>query len=154
VSVTSWRITKARYSGEAFSGEGARVYGGRWNSIGNPLVYTSEHASLAVLELLVHLGSSRGLDNYVIIACSFDEGLVERIGVRKLPRNWAGSPALVDLQRMGDQWISEARSAVLEVPSAVLPIERNYLINPRHPDFSMIRFEDPEPLALDARLVD
>jgi len=152
VRITAWRITKRRYAAEAFSGEGARLYGGRWNREGTRMVYTSEHASLAALELLVHLGSSRELDNYVLIACSFDEALVERKEVEDLPQEWATSPVNLSVQMVGEEWIKEARSLVLEVPSAILPIEHNYLINPDHPDFSKVRVEKPKPLAVDPRL--
>ena len=150
--ITAWRITKRRFVKDAFSGEGARRNGGRWNTLGKPLVYTSEHASLAVLELLVHLESSRDLDNYVIIACSFDEQYVERLDVEKLPRSWAVSPAMADVQRIGDRWLEEKRSLVLEVPSAVLPIERKFLINPIHPDFRKINVSDPLRHVFDPRL--
>jgi RES domain-containing protein len=153
MSITAWRITKLRHAKDAFSGEGARLYGGRWNSKGTAVIYTAEHASLAVLELLVHLGSSKDLANYVIIPCTFDDKLVELLNQKKLPRNWMTSPPLVDVQRMGDIWIEESRTAALKVPSALLPIESNYLINPQHPDFSKISFADPIPLPLDPRLV-
>jgi RES domain-containing protein len=153
VSITTWRITKSRNADDAFSGEGARLYGGRWISNGNTVVYTAEHASLALLELLMHLGSSRDLSNYVIIPCSFDDTLIEQLDIRKLPRNWSISPPQVDVQHIGDEWLHEARTAVLQVPSAVLPIEHNYLINPHHPDYSRINIAEPEPLFLDSRLI-
>ena len=153
MSIRAWRITKARHAADAFSGEGARLYGGRWNSIGTAMVYTAEHASLAVLELLVHLGSSSDVDNYVIIPCSFDEDLVEKLDIEWLPNNWTISPPLVKVQRIGDDWFQSARSAILKVPSVVLPIEHNYLINPHHPDFTHLSIDEPLSLSLDPRLI-
>ena len=69
----SWRIIKARYAKSAFDGEGARQFGGRWNSPGVPIIYTSSSMSLAALEMLVHLGRSRSLSSYVVFSCRFDE---------------------------------------------------------------------------------
>ncbi|HSC29653.1 MAG TPA: RES family NAD+ phosphorylase [Vicinamibacterales bacterium] len=150
--VTAWRIVKARYAADAFSGEGARVEGGRWNSPGSPVVYTSQSAALAALELLVHLGRSAVLSTYVLVPCSFDERLVSRIDPGRLPANWRSYPAPVELQFLGDNWLRTALSAVLEVPSAVIEIDSNYLLNPRHRDFREIRIERPRPFQFDARL--
>jgi RES domain-containing protein len=152
VTRSAWRITKARHTQTAFTGEGARLFGGRWNSVGTAMVYCSEHASLSILELLVHLGPGMGLSDYVLLACSFDEGLVDRVDGSALPAGWRESPPLVDVQTIGDRWVQDARSAVLQVPSAVVPIEWNYLLNPQHPDFSQVQIGAAEPFAFDPRL--
>src|SRR5436305_6165167 len=86
VVITSWRIVKAKHAVGAFNGEGARVAGGRWNSPGVAMVYTSESAALAALELLVHLGRSRSLADYVIFSCDFQDGIVEIPDPPGLPR--------------------------------------------------------------------
>jgi len=148
----AWRIVKARHAAEAFNGEGPRRYGGRWTSPGVAVVYAAEHASLAVLEVLVHLGSSGLLPSYVITRCEFDPKLTERISADDLPRDWRVSPPLQSLRAIGDHWVFEGRSAVLDVPSAVLPIERNYLLNPGHADFKRVLLGEPQAFAFDPRL--
>ncbi len=152
MKLEAWRIVKARHAAEAFSGEGPRRYGGRWTSPGVAVVYTAEHASLAVLEVLVHLGSSGLLPSYIIARCEFDPKWTERISSDDLPRDWRISPPMQSLREIGDRWVSEGRSAVLDVSSAVLPIERNYLLNPAHADFKRVVVAEPTPFAFDPRL--
>lgn len=151
--LSAWRIAKTKYLKDAFDGEGARLYGGRWNSPGNRAVYVAEHASLAVLEVLVHLESSIPLPTYSLIQVSFDEALLKELGADELPPNWRSSPPPVEVQSIGDQWIDEARSAILKIPSAVLPIESVFIMNPRHPDFESVRISDPIPFSFDKRLL-
>jgi RES domain-containing protein len=151
--ITSWRIVKAKYATAAFDGEGARIAGGRWNSRGRTVVYTSESAALAALELLVHLGRSRSLPDYVIFSCSFSEKLIETLQPEDLPTNWRSYPAPARLARLGNTWLRERRSAVLRVPSAVIETESNYLLNPNHPQFRRIAISKPEPFELDLRLL-
>ena len=124
MNITAWRIVKARRAAHAFDGEGARIEGGRWNSPGTPMVYTSGSAALAALEMLVHLGRGTMLSEYVVISCTFDSALVSRIDRRALPKHWRSYPAPPELQQLGDEWIKNATSAVLEVPSAVIETER------------------------------
>jgi RES domain-containing protein len=153
VAITAWRIIKARHAANAFDGEGARLEGGRWNSPGTPLVYTSGSAALAALEMLVHLGRRSILGAYVLIACTCDERLVRRLDTKRLPPNWRSYPAPPELQLIGDEWAKGATSAVLQVPSAVIEAESNYLLNPRHQDFRAVRVGDPHPFDVDERLL-
>jgi RES domain-containing protein len=150
---SAWRIVKSRYLEEAFDGEGARLYGGRWNSPGNRVVYAAEHASLAILEILVHLETSAPLRGYSLIQVSFEESLIEELGVERLSPNWRASPPPVEVQSIGDQWIEGERSAVLKAPSAILPIEAVYLFNPQHPDFDKLSISTPLPFSFDKRLL-
>lgn len=147
-----WRIVKRRYAEGAFDGVGARRTGGRWNSKGARMVYTAESASLAVLEMLVHLGTASLLPSYALVSADVDDGLVSRQPVDELPRNWRSSPPPVALQRIGDEWLASGRSAALAVPSAVVPWETNYLLNAAHPDFARIEVDPPRPFDLDERL--
>jgi RES domain-containing protein len=151
--ITAWRIVKARHAANAFDGEGARLEGGRWNSPGSPMVYTAGSAALAALEMLVHLGRAATLPSYVLIACSFDDALVTRLDRSRLPPHWRSYPALPDLQRLGDEWLKSHASAVFEVPSAVIPSEPNYLLNPRHRDFASVVQSAPQPFEFDLRLL-
>ncbi|HVR29407.1 MAG TPA: RES family NAD+ phosphorylase [Thermoanaerobaculia bacterium] len=149
---TGWRITKAARAATAFEGEGARLYGGRWNSPGTALVYTAESQSLAALELLVHLQASQLLTSYCSISATFDGELIEVIDRAALPRQWRRFPAPVELQEIGDRWAAARRSVVLEVPSAVVPAERLFLLNPSHSDFASVAIGSPVPFELDPRL--
>lgn len=151
--IQAWRIVKTRFSAEAFNGDGARLYGGRWNSVGIAMVYTAGSKSLATLELLVHLDSSTLLPNYSICPVRFDDALVEVTDPSVLPRDWRQSPPPTSLQRFGDDWISRQSSVVLSVPSAVVPDEKNYLINPVHKDFKKLSIGTMEPFSLDSRLI-
>lgn len=149
---TVWRITTARFAQTAFSGEGARLYGGRWNPKGWEVVYTAESQSLALLELMVQDGPLRA--HYVLIPANLPADLPEtRIDVAQLPDDWRTIGARDVLQTIGQAWLRSMQSAVLSVPSAVLPAERNYLLNPRHPDFSYITVGEPQSLQTDTRLL-
>jgi RES domain-containing protein len=151
--ITAWRIVKARHTANAFDGEGARLEGGRWNSPGSPMVYTAGSAALAALEMLVHLGRGATLPAYVLIACSFDDALVTRLDRSRLPPHWRSYPAPPELQLLGDEWLRSSTSPVLEVPSAVIPTEPNYLLSPRHRAFASVVRSNPEPFEFDLRLL-
>lgn len=151
--ITSWRIVTAEHGETAFSGEGARLYGGRWNLEGTPLVYTAQSAALAALEMLVRFRRDERMLGYILFACSFDESLVESLDPADLPENWRADPPPPLLQEMGEAWIRSEASAVLRVPSAVIETESNYLLNPAHPDFGTIDIADPIPFSLDLRLL-
>jgi RES domain-containing protein len=150
--ISAWRIVKARYAASAFDGEGARRSGGRWNSPGRRMIYTSATASLAILEILAHLGSSRALLAWVLIECRFEAALVTSIDPSALPSSWRRYPAPAEVQTVGDQWLDSGTSAVLAVPSVLVPHERNYLLNPAHPDFQSIEVMAPVPYQFDTRL--
>jgi RES domain-containing protein len=147
-----WRIVKASHAAAAFDGEGARLYGGRWNSPGSALVYTAQSEALAALELLVHLRAPQLLASYVSIPADFDEELVEVLPAARLPSGWRRYPAASALQRIGDRWVAEGRSAVLRVPSAVVPRESNYLLNPAHRAFARVAVGRPAAFEFDGRL--
>ena len=147
----AWRINKKRHAEEAFDGEGARLYGGRWNSPGVQAVYASESRALATLEVLAGLQTNSPLPGYVLIPAEFDESLVVAIELEDVPADWKQNPPAPSTQQLGDEWIARGESAVLRVPSALVPRESNYVLNPRHPDFSTIRVGEPEPVTMDPR---
>jgi RES domain-containing protein len=147
----AWRIVAAPWSGDAFSGEGPRRYGGRWNSPGTAIVYTSAHQSLAALELLVHLDPESEMPLKAFLL-EFDDGLVEQLSPRALPPDWRKSPPAGETMSIGDQWVREKRTSVLAVPSAIVPAETNFLLNPAHPDFGKIRIHKGSVFVLDPRL--
>lgn len=151
--IKAWRIVKTRLAASAFDGEGARRFGGRFNSVGIPAVYTAGTRSLAILEMLVHIGDEQVLPSYSICLAEFEESLVERLNVKDLPANWQDDPPPPDLLALGDSWTASMKSAILQVPSVIVPNENNYLINPRHPDFHRIRIGPPVPFTFDERLL-
>lgn len=148
-----WRIQKAKYASTAFSGEGARRVRGRWNSRGVAVVYLAEHQALAALEVFLQTQPLSPAENYVIIGADWDESLMETCGVSGLPLEWRASPATASTIAIGDRWVRETRSAVLAVPSAIIPAAKNFLINPAHPDFRRIRIHKPGPFDFDPRML-
>jgi RES domain-containing protein len=153
VNLTAWRIVQSRWASTAFDGEGARRSGGRWNSPGRPLVYVSEHAALAALEMLVHLGSAGLLKSqYVLFEVAFAAELVDE--AENLPKEWADDPAPASAQQFGDEWLARPTARpILRVPSAVVRTGFNYLLNPLHADFKKIHIGKQQPFDFDPRLV-
>jgi RES domain-containing protein len=147
-----WRIVKRTHAATAFDGKGAQRFGGRWNLPGRRAVYVSGSKSLATLELLVHLDVAQPLPRFVAFTFYLDDSLVERLPLDRLPRHWRTVRELVVTQRLGDDWLASCRTLALAVPSALVPEEFNYLLNPAHPAFARLRFGRPMPFLLDPRL--
>ncbi len=152
MTLSAWRIVHERHAAQSFSGEGARLYGGRWNSPGVAVVCTAESRALAALEMLVHLDSPRILKRYVHCRVEFDERIVRELEPGEIPSDWRGNPPAHSTQAIGNKWVKEAGSAVLRVPSVVVPEEWNYLLNPGHPDFGQIAIGEPAKFDFDQRL--
>ena len=154
MTVRAWRITKAKHAATAFSGSGAKTYGGRWNSPGTAIVYTAGSASLAILEMLVHLQAHELMRRYVIFEASFADTLVKTMAAAALPKTWRRSPPSATSQhQVGDAWVADAGSAVLRLPSVIVPSEWNYLLNPAHPDFARITIGPKQSIKFDPRLI-
>ena len=146
---TAWRIVKEKQSAEAFSGEGARLFGGRWNSPGTRMVYTSESSALVMLEMLVHLDAPGLLHHYGLISVEIDAALVVSLERAVLPENWKQDAAPFEVRAIGDLWAKGGSSVALAVPSALVPGESNFLLNPAHPGFSKLRIGGPRALEFD-----
>src|SRR5207248_2764523 len=116
------------------------------------IVYTAQTQSLAVLDMLVHLDGPDLLQRYLLIGVEVDESLVQEVMMRDLPANWRFDPAPIALRNVGDGWIEAASSAVLRVPSTLVPAENNFLLNPVHSDFKKLIIGDPISFPFDARL--
>jgi RES domain-containing protein len=145
-------MVREDHGSTAFDGEGAWRFGGRWNSRGTRTVYTSATLSLAALETLVHLNPPVAF-KYVAIPIEFDEALVETFATSDLPADWNEEPPPPSTAEIGDRWVKESRSAVLELPSVIIPAEPNYLLNLAHSDFKRIRIGKPTPFSFDPRLI-
>lgn len=152
--VRAWRLVRpARGSRtEAFSGAGARLFGGRWNSIGVPLVYTSSTLSLAALETLTHADRESIARDWVAFELFVPEELVLELRDEDLPADWRATPVSPGARHVGDAWVAQAASAALSVPSAIVPVERNYLLNPAHADFGSLEIREPRTFRFDGRI--
>jgi RES domain-containing protein len=156
--VNAWRISFAKHAPDgrtAFSGLGARIHGGRWNSKGVTVAYASTTLSLAALELLVH-ADERLLSTANLVSCRAswpDDLAMETAPDPTYVNGWRDAPPPTVLVKFGDRWIAESRTSILLVRSAVIPGEMNVLLNPAHPDAARILFDAPEPFAYDARLL-
>lgn len=149
--LTVWRLVPEKHVSGAFSGEGARLYGGRWNRKGAAVVYTAATRSLAILEMLVQADP---LPKYMAVPATLPAGLpLAAFDEGSLPRDWRDMPAPESLQTLGGAWISAGGACALRVPSAVVPAEYNFLLNPAHPDFGTIIIGMPERLSMDRRLL-
>jgi RES domain-containing protein len=151
--IAVWRIAKTRDAASAFDGEGARLNGGRWNSVGVRVAYASETVALATLEVLVGLQRSSVLGSYSIVSARIDEARIETLPRDSLPGNWRGYPPPPEAQAIGDRWVLEGRSVALRVPSAIIDAESNYLLNPAHSDFGTITISSPTAYIFDSRLL-
>jgi RES domain-containing protein len=149
--LSAWRLTKTKLIAGAWDGEGARKSGGRWNSVGIAVVYTSGTLSLALVEVLVHLPSGI-LPAYSAVRVDFDESMVTAVGPRDLPANWRDYPPPPSTRAIGDLWVAQGSSLVLRVPSVIVPTEFNYILNPAHPAFADVTIGEPMPFPFDARL--
>ncbi len=148
-----WRICRRPYVASAFSGEGAKLAGGRWNTPGTAIAYTSQHLSLAAIELFVHIGRERPRD---LVAVQAELPLDKEIEAGRkdisaaLPDGWKFSQAIT--RRVGDKWSKSRSSVATSVPSAVIDVEWNILLNPAHPDFSKLRILRTIDFVFDERM--
>lgn len=126
---------------------------GRWNHRGTSMVYTAGSLSLAALELLVNIDAEQILNVHMSIPVTFDGDLCKRIAPHQLPPNWASHPIPSATRDLGTAWAQSKATLALAVPSAVVHIETNFLLNPLHPDFSKIRIGAAEAFAYDPRLL-
>jgi RES domain-containing protein len=153
MKIRAWRVVKKKHADEAFSGQGALKFGGRWNSIGTRLVYTSESLALAAIEILAGGISTGLLGSFAKIPVDFDGSLVEALPVSRIPKDWSGYPPGLKTQIIGDAWVRESKSVLLKVPSVVIREEFNYLINPAHPNFKKLAIGKSEDFSFDKRLI-
>ena len=137
----------------AFDGEGARRYGGRWNERGTPLVYLGGSLSLAALETFVHLTAEDARLAFVAIRVDIPDGVaVLALEPEQLPDNWREEPPPDACKALGTAWVKAGATAVLRVPSVIVPSECNYLLNPRHRDARRLKIRPPQPFGFDDRM--
>jgi RES domain-containing protein len=148
--VKAWRIVKMRHQSTAFDGEGARLYGGRFNLRGQRAVYASEHQSLAALETLVHTGLQERQLRYVIFELNIPDEIMHIASLADLPNGWDMMPPVPEVQAWGGKQLT--RYGVLCVASAIIPDELNVVMAPDHAVFERIRIGKPKPFYWDPRL--
>ena len=147
----AYRIVKRRHVKQAFTGEGAKLAGGRWNSPGKRAVYLSSTLSLAAMETFVHLGDDAARLHYVYFQIEIPDSVaIVSLAIR--PRGWRQEPPSPASQHAGDRWLLANRSALLEVPSAIIPTETNLILNPAHADAGKLRIGTPRPFQFDPRM--
>lgn len=150
----AWRLTTKKYATTAFSGMGNRKVGSRWVPEGLLAVYASENLSTAVLETLVHIDPNHFSNNFVYIKAEIPDSIpMDEVFLDDLPNDWQSRFEDHELQQVGAEWIARGTSAILMVPSAVVPQERNVVINPEHEDFDKIVFSPAEAYTFDTRLL-
>jgi RES domain-containing protein len=146
-----WRLCSARFAASALDGEGARRFGGRWNEKGTAMVYCWSTLALAMLEILVHASALPA--SYVAIRIEIPASVtIDCWQTSSLPVGWQAHPAPPELARRGSAWVKGGAAVALDVPSAIVSVERNILLNPAHPDMAKLVVDPPMPLPFDARL--
>jgi RES domain-containing protein len=146
-----WRLCRAIHAEGAFTGEGARRYGGRWNSRGVPMVYCSSSLALAAIELFVHLEPAQAPSDLVAVAATLPEGEPARsVSPHELSPEWWTDPE--STRALGDAWIRAGASLALKAPSVPVRPEWNVLLNPMHPGMAELRIDPPQPFVFDARM--
>ncbi len=148
-----YRITSPHHAYD-LGGTGARLYGGRWNSVGHPVVYCAGTISLAMLETMANAEPEWLKKPFSLNILNIPDHLhIEKLKVEDLNPDWKNYPFSPLTVEKGDRWLQSKLTPILQVPSAVNPFENNYLINPNHPDFSGILVEDVKEIKFDLRLV-
>lgn len=148
--ITAWRLVKDKHAAEAFTGFAARTVSGRWHHEGTPIVYLADSLALAALEVFVHLPAGT-------LAISFSAFKVEipdevSIQIARNPRNWRETPAPESTRTVGTRWFHAMETALMRVPSVIVPEEHNYLINLKHPDFKKLTIHRASPFSFDPRM--
>lgn len=131
-----YRLVHYKWAAQAFDGEGAKLYGGRWNSKGQLCVYTAGSEALAILEILVHLNNRTALKQYRLFQLTIAAEEVLSVNPANLPQSWQQQPASIDTAHIGDSWLAQQASLALSVPSVIAPREHNILLNPQHSHFN------------------
>lgn len=153
MATSAWRLVKAKHVETAFDGEGARRYGGRWNERGTPAVYLGGSLSLAALEMFVHLTAEDARLAFATIRVDIADGIaVRELAVKELPANWREEPPPDTCKSLGTAWVEAGQTALLQVPSVIVPGEHNYLLNPRHRDARRLKMHPPQPFGFDERM--
>ncbi|WP_184546046.1 RES family NAD+ phosphorylase [Mucilaginibacter sp. FT3.2] len=147
-----YRIGNCNYAGD-LTGTGARLYGGRWNSEGKPMLYMASSRSLAVLEVLVHLNPLIVPDNFCLVEIKVPDDSIYTLNPSLLPSNWRDVSPQLALRNLGDEFLRQQQYLLMKVPSSIVPAEYNYLLNPLHPEALKAKLVNRESFNFDERLL-
>ncbi len=145
-----YRLATQEYAAD-ISGEGSSIYGGRWNLVGTKCLYTSQSISLCVLEMLARTQKKIHPPGYQLILIEFPESELTVINIEQLKPGW--KKHIEYTQWIGDEFLKENNSLALQVPSAIVERENNFILNPLHKLYSKVKIKGIEPLDLDNRLM-
>ena len=149
-----YRLSKKKYRAD-LSGKGAEIGGGRWNSIGNAILYTAENRALCTAEIAVHTPLGITPKDYFLISIEVPKNIkIKEIDKSKLPKKWKTFPHVPSTKKIGDEFVKQKEFLVLKVPSAVIQGEFNFLINSNHKDFKKVKIKSVEAFEFDKRLFD
>lgn len=147
-----YRIVKCNYA-EDLTGTGARLFGGRWNSEGKPALYLASSRSLAVLEVLVHLPPLMIPDNYCLVEIEIPGNSINVLAVKDMPIGWKDISPPIELKQIGDKFLRNQKQLLLQLPSAIVPEEHNFMLNPLHPEMKNVKILSKQAFNFDERLV-
>lgn len=150
---TFYRICQRHRAGTAMDGEGARLYGGRWNPVGLPAVYLADSRALAALEILVHADRDSISLDWSLIDVEVPPDLIDGFETSDLPGNWDAQPSSPGARSFGAAWLAGGSNLALRLPSAVIPEEFALMLNPRHRSARRIKISEPRRFPFDRRLV-
>ena len=146
-----FRVVKKQHAND-LSGEGARLFGGRWNYTGTPCIYASTSRSLAILELTVNTSKENLPEDLIILTISIPDQLIHSINKKNLPQNWMKTPAPSNAKSFGTSLLNTMKYLAFLLPSAVVPEENNIIINPLHTDIKRVSIIDKQILRLYSRI--
>ena len=146
-----FRLTKTMFAND-LSGNGARLFGGRWNSEGRPAIYMAATRSLAVLESLAHINPTNIPDDMVLLTIEVPDDVIS-LDTELLPENWKESPEPHVLKQIGNSFLQKNEHLLMKVPSALVPEEYNYLVNPRNPNIEKVKIKAKTPFNFDERIL-
>jgi len=147
-----YRLTRCVYA-EDLSGTGGRIFGGRWHSIGKSGIYLASSRALALLEVLVHLQPLMIPDDYCLVEIEVPEDSISQVNFENLPPNWKDVSPPIELKAFGDAFLKRGTHLMMKVPSSIVPMEHNYLLNPFHREMKKVKIVKHEPFDFDSRLV-
>jgi len=151
--ISGWRLVKKVHEATAFSGEGARRFGGRWNHRGIAVVYLSDSLALAALELFVHLGPSHSDLEFASFEVQIPDSVSSAVLEKKdLPKDWRTEPAPVSCKDLGSDWVRSKETGILIVPSVIVPVQSNYILNINHEDFRDLKIDQNDNFSFDPRM--
>lgn len=147
-----YRIVQAQWAANAMDGEGAKLFGGRWNQVGTAAVYLAESRALAALEIIVHAPREALRLDWKIIEVEVPAAAIEKAKISALPKTWAVHPSSPAARMFGNRWMLEFSKLGLQLPSVIIPEESTLMLNSRHPDMRDLVISKPRDFSFDGRL--